>query len=82
MKPIEYAPEKPRRPCLEAVLIKPAEGMSLRDPKRCVNSDELGVKVQGIRETRSKDLLVKLKYPKEGRGWLHFAFQEASRFRG
>ena len=42
----------------------------LRDLKR-------RVKPEGIWETRSKDLLVELKFPKEGRGWLNSAFQEA-----
>ena len=75
------APERSGRPRPEAVLIKPAEGMSyasiLRDLKRCVNPDELGVTVQGIRETRSKDLLVRLNCPKEVRGRLNSAFQQA-----
>ena len=57
-------PEKPRRARPEAVLIKPVEGMSyasiLRELKKRVNPDELGATVQGIRETRSKDLLVEL----------------------
>ena len=48
-----------------------------RDLKRRVNPDELGVTVQGIRETRSKGLLVELKVPKEGRRWLNSTFQEA-----
>ena len=34
----------------------------LRELKKRVNPDELGVTVQGIRETRSKDFLVELKY--------------------
>ena len=58
-------PEKPRRVRPEAVLIKPAKRMSyaaiMRELKKRVNPDELGATVQGIRETRSKDLLVKLK---------------------
>ena len=49
----------------------------LRDLKRRINLDELGVTIQGIRETRSKDLLVELKCLKEGRGRLNPAFQEA-----
>ena len=73
--------EKPGRPGSEAMLIKPAEGISyasiLRDLERRVNPDELGVTVQGIREKRSKDLLVELKCPKEGRWRLDSAFQEA-----
>ena len=67
-------PDWPRRGRLEAVLIKPAEGVSyaaiLKDLKKYVKHDELGVKVYGIRKTRSNDLLVELKCSKEGRGWL------------
>ena len=37
---------------------------------------KLGVTVQGIRETRYKDLLVELKCSKEGRGWLDTALKE------
>ena len=59
-------PKKSRCARPEAVLVKPAEGMSyaiiLLELKKRVNPDELGATVQGIRETRSKDLLVKLKY--------------------
>ena len=59
-------PEQPRHARSEAVLIKPAEEMSyatiLRELKKRVNPDELGATVQGIRETRSKDFLVELKY--------------------
>ena len=43
-----------------AVFMKPAEGVScasiLKDLKKQVNSDELGVAVQDIKETDSKDL--------------------------
>ena len=74
-------PERRGRPRSEAVLIKPAKEMSnasiLRDLERCVNPDELGVTVKGIREVRTKDLLVELKYPKESRERLKSAFQEA-----
>ena len=49
----------------------------LRDLKRHVNPDELGVTVQRIRQTRLKDLLVKLRCPKEGRERLNPAFREA-----
>ena len=73
--------EKPRRARPEAVLIKPTERMIyasiLRELKKCVNPDELGATVQGIRETRSKDLLVELKCPKNSRGRLDTAFKEA-----
>ena len=71
---------EPRRARSEAVHIKPAEGMSyatiLRDLKKRVNPDELGTTVQGIRETRPKDLLVELRCPKEGRARLDSAFKE------
>ena len=62
------------------MLIKPAEGIGyasiLRDLKKRVNSDELGATVQGIRETRSKDLLVVLRCSKEGRDQLDATFKE------
>ena len=61
-KKLFTTPEKSRRTHPEAMLIKPAEGMSyasiLRELKKRVNPDELGATVQGIRETRSKDLVV------------------------
>ena len=74
-------PERPSHARPEAVLIKPAEGMSyasiLRELKKRVNSDELGSTVQGIRETRSKDLLVGLKCSQKDRSWLDTTFKEA-----
>ena len=58
-------PEWPRRARPEAVLIKPAKDVSyaaiLKGPNKRVKPEELGVTVQGIKETRSKDLLVGLK---------------------
>ena len=79
-------PEKPRRVRPEAVLIKPAEGMSyaliLRELKKRVNPDELGVTVQRIREIRSKDLLVELKCSSKSKGRLDTAFKEAVGARG
>ena len=64
-KKLSTTPEKSLRARPEAVLIKPAEGMSyasiLRELKKRVNPDVLGATVQGIRETRFKELLVKLK---------------------
>ena len=73
--------ERPSHVRSEAVFIKPAEGMSyvsiLRELKKRVNPDELGATVQGIRETRSKNLLVKLKCSKKDRGRLDTAFKEA-----
>ena len=84
MKPkqkVAKSPERPRRVRLAAVLIKPVEGMSypsiLRDLKKRVNSDELATTVKGISQTCSKDLLVELRYSKEGRGQLDAAFKEA-----
>ena len=42
----------------------------LRNPKSFVNFEELGVKIGGIRETRTKDLLVEVKRAAEDRGRL------------
>ena len=79
-KPEAKKPDWPRRACLEAVLIKPPEGVSytaiFKDLKKKVKTDELGVTVHEIRETRSKDLLMKLKCSKEGRRWLDTALKE------
>ena len=44
--------------------------------KKKPKPDELGVTVHGIRETRSKDLLVELKCSKEGRARLDTALKE------
>ena len=49
----------------------------LKDLKKRIKPDELGVTVQGIIETRSKDLLMELKCFKEGKGWLDTALREA-----
>ena len=49
----------------------------LRELKKCVNPDELGATIQGIRETRSKVFLVDLKCSKKDRGRLDTAFKEA-----
>ena len=77
---------KHSRPRPEAVLIKPAEGTSyasiLRKLKNHVNPDELGATVQGIREMRSKDLLVELKRSTKSRGRLDIAFKEVIGARG
>ena len=79
-------PEQPRRARQEVVLNKPAEGISyatiLRELKKRVNPDELCATVQGIRETRSKDLLEKLKCSTKSRGRLDTAFKEVIRARG
>ena len=75
-------PERLRRPRQETVLIKPAEEMSyasiLCELKKRVNPDKLGATVEGIREMRSKDLLVKLKCSTKSRGRLDIAFKEAT----
>ena len=42
-----------------------------------VKPEILGFTVQGIRETRSQDLLVELRCSSEGRGQLDAAFKEA-----
>ena len=58
----------------EAVLIKDAEGVNyvaiLQDLKKRVKPEELNVTVQGIKETRYKDLLLELGCSKKDRGWL------------
>ena len=70
-------PDCPRRAHPEAVLIKPAEGVSytaiFKNLKKNVKPDELGVTVHGIRKTCSRGLLLELKCSKEGRGWLDIA---------
>ena len=79
-KPEAKKPDWPRHARPEAVLIKPDEGVSyaaiLKDLKKRVKPDELGVIVQGMREMRSKDLLVELEYSKEGGGRLDTALKE------
>ena len=54
----------------------------LRELKKRVNPDELGVTVQGIRETCSKDLLVEMKCSTKSRGRLDTAFKEVIGARG
>ena len=49
----------------------------LRGLNKRVNLDELGSTVQGIRETRSNDLIVELKCSKKDRERLDTAFKEA-----
>ena len=49
----------------------------LRELKKGVNPDELGATVQGIKETRWKDLLMELKCSEKDRGRLDTAFKEA-----
>ena len=74
-------PERPKRARSEAVIIKPVEGVSysaiLKNLKSRVNPEELGVKVGGIRETRTKDLLVEIKCAARDRGKLDSAFRDA-----
>ena len=74
-------PERPKRAHSEAVIIKPVEGVSyaaiLKNLKSRVNPEELGVKVGGIRETRTKDLLVEIKCAAGDRGKLDSAFRDA-----
>ena len=80
-KKAEKMPKKNSRPRSEAVLIKPGEGMSyvsiLHELKKSVNPEELDATVQGIRETRSKDLLVERKCSTKCKGRLDTAFKEA-----
>ena len=54
----------------------------MRELKKRVDPDKLGAIVQGIRETRSKDLPVKLKCSTKSRGRLDTAFKEAVGARG
>ena len=72
LKPTSKKPEQPKRARSEAVIIKPLEGVSyvaiLKNQKSRVNPEELGVKIEGIRETRTKDLLVEVKCAAEDRG--------------
>ena len=62
------------------VLIKPSKGVNyeaiLKNLKSRVNPEELGVKIGGIREVRTKDLLVEVKCAAEDRGRLDSAFRE------
>ena len=79
-KPESEKPEWPRRVRPEAVLIKPAEGVSyaaiLKTLKKRVKPDEIGVTVQGTREMRSKDLWVELKCSKRDIGRLDTALKK------
>ena len=54
----------------------------LRELKKRVNPDELGATVQGIREARSKDLLVELKCSTKSRGRLDTAFKKKKKQEG
>ena len=67
--------ERPRRARPEVVLIKPAEAVSyaefLKNLSEHVKPVKMGVIILGVRERRSKDLLVELQCSKESRGRLH-----------
>ena len=71
-KPEAKKPDWPRRGRPDEVQIKPVEGVSyaaiVKNLKKHVKPDELGVTVHGIRKTRSKDLLVELKCSKKALG--------------
>ena len=73
-------PERPKRTRTEAVIIKPLEEVSfaanLKSLKSRVNPEKLGVTIGGIRETRTKDLLVEVKCAAKDRGRLDFAFRD------
>ena len=80
LEPIPKKPERPKRDHSESVIIKPLKGVSyaeiLKNLKSRVNPEELGVKIGGIRETRTKDLLVEVKCAAEDRGRLDTAFRD------
>ena len=67
LKPKMKVEKTERRRCarLQAVLIKPAEGVCyaliLKDLKKQVNPEKLSVIVKDIREIHCKDLLVEIK---------------------
>ena len=60
--------------------MKPSEGVSyatiLKNLKSRVNPEELGITIGGIRETRTKDLLVEIKCDAKDRVRLDSAFCE------
>ena len=78
LKPAPKKPERPKRARSEAVIIKPAEGVSyaaiLKNLKSRVNPEKLGVRIGGIREI-TKDLLVEVKCAAENRGRIDSAFR-------
>ena len=57
-KPAPKKPERPKRARSKAVIIKPAEGVSyaaiLKNLKSRINPEELGFRIGGIRETRTR----------------------------
>lgn len=81
-------PDKPaakkeilRRARPEAILVKPAQGQSyaqvLKDLKCKIKPDTLGVKIKGVRQTRSGDVLIEVKSEGEGRSKLSSAIRGA-----
>ena len=66
----------------KAVLVKPTEGVSyaaiLKSLKSRVNPKELGVTVQGIRETRFRRLLVEMTKTAKDRDKLNSASREVA----
>ena len=75
--PEDIGTKKPeKRP--KAVIITPEEGVRypeiLKNLKSRVNPEELGVKIGGIRDTRTEDLLFEVKCAAEDRGRLYSAF--------
>ena len=79
-------PERPKRVHFEAVLIKSVKGVSyvaiLKNLQSRVNPEELGVMISGVRETRTKDLLVEIKCAAKDRGRLDSAFRDVVRETG
>ena len=73
-KPAPKKPERPKRARSEAVIIKPAEAI-LKNLKSGVNPEELGVRIGGVRETRTKYLLAEVKFAAENRERLDSAFR-------
>ena len=80
-KPVTRKIEQRRHARLKAVLIKLAKGVSypsiLKDLKKWVKPKELSVTVQGIRKTRSKDLLMEVKYAAKDKERIDSAFQKS-----
>ena len=78
-KPVPRKPERSKRASSKAVVIKPSKGVRcaaiMKNLKSRVNPEELGVVIGGIRETRTKDLLVEVKCTAKDRGRLDFAFR-------
>lgn len=74
--------KKQRRARPEAVLIKPAEGSCyveiLKDLKRKVKSDTLGVKFRGVREARNGETLIEVGPAADDRRKLRSAIRRQS----